>query len=45
MFVTHTQHTVWNLHIRNVKAGDRGPYMCQINTDPMLSEVRKIYIV
>lgn len=37
--VSHNGQTVWNLHIRNVQEEDRGQYMCQINTDPMKSQV------
>ena len=29
----------WNLHIRNLKESDRGCYMCQINTSPMVSKI------
>lgn len=29
----------WNLHIKDVKEHDRGFYMCQINTQPMISQV------
>ena len=29
----------WTLHIRDVKQSDQGGYMCQINTDPMLSQI------
>ncbi|XP_034934723.1 lachesin-like [Chelonus insularis] len=29
----------WRLHIRHLKKSDEGCYMCQINTDPMISEV------
>ena len=39
--VSHNDHTTWNLHIRSVQEEDRGQYMCQINTDPMKSQVRK----
>lgn len=37
--VTHTDHRIWILHIREVRETDRGWYMCQINTDPMKSQV------
>ena len=37
--LSHTDMWTWNLHIRNVKETDRGFYMCQINTDPMMSQV------
>ncbi|KAL3233288.1 hypothetical protein MRX96_022920 [Rhipicephalus microplus] len=29
----------WQLHIRNVQPSDKGFYMCQINTEPMITEV------
>ena len=28
--------TTFNLHISNIQKEDRGVYMCQINTDPMI---------
>lgn len=37
--VSHGDHSTWNLHIRSVQEEDRGQYMCQINTDPMKSQV------
>lgn len=39
VFVSHADDTTWNLHIKNVQEEDRGQYMCQINTDPMISQV------
>ncbi|XP_049817782.1 lachesin-like, partial [Aethina tumida] len=37
--VSHSDHITWNLHIKNVQEEDNGLYMCQINTDPMKSQV------
>lgn len=37
--VTQSDRNTWLLHIRGVQEEDRGPYMCQINTDPMRSQV------
>lgn len=37
--VSHADDSTWNLHIKNVQEEDRGQYMCQINTDPMISQV------
>lgn len=37
--VTHNGHNTWKLHISNVQNNDSGTYMCQINTDPMRSQV------
>lgn len=43
--VTHSDHRVWFLHIKEVRESDRGWYMCQINTDPMKSQVGYIGVV
>ena len=43
--VTHSEHKTWFLHIREVKATDKGWYMCQINTDPMKSQVGYLDVV
>lgn len=43
--VTHTEHRTWYLHIRDVRETDRGWYMCQINTDPMKSQVGYLDVV
>ncbi|KYM99871.1 Protein CEPU-1 [Cyphomyrmex costatus] len=37
--VSHSDHRTWFLHIREVRESDRGWYMCQINTDPMKSQI------
>jgi len=37
--VSHSDHTMWHLTIKNVKKQDSGAFMCQINTDPMISQV------
>lgn len=41
--VTHNGHNTWKLYISNVEPKDSGTYMCQINTDPMMSQVRSIF--
>lgn len=43
--VTHSEHRTWYLHIRDVRETDRGWYMCQINTDPMKSQVGYLNVV
>ncbi|XP_019867358.1 neurotrimin-like [Aethina tumida] len=43
--VTHSEHKTWYLHIKEVRESDRGWYMCQINTDPMKSQVGYLDIV
>lgn len=37
--VTHNDVNTWTLNLRGVKREDRGQYMCQVNTDPMKSQV------
>ncbi|KAF5308922.1 hypothetical protein FQR65_LT00004 [Abscondita terminalis] len=43
--ISHSNHAVWNLHIRGVQEEDGGVYMCQINTDPMLSQTGTLKVV
>nr|XP_034180399.1 lachesin-like isoform X1 [Osmia lignaria] len=43
--VSHSDHTMWNLHIKGVQKEDEGLYMCQINTDPMKSQTGMLSIV
>lgn len=43
--VTHSEHKTWHLHIRDVRQSDRGNYMCQINTDPMKSQIGYLEVV
>ncbi|KAF5307285.1 hypothetical protein FQR65_LT07001 [Abscondita terminalis] len=43
--VTHSENKTWNLHIRDVQEHDRGWYMCQINTDPMKSQMGYLDVV
>ena len=40
--VSHDHHNnyKWNLHIVETHLEDAGPYMCQLNTEPMKSQVR-----
>lgn len=40
--VTHSDYNTWTLNIRSARREDRGIYMCQVNTDPMKSQVRSI---
>lgn len=43
--ITHSEHKTWFLHVKEVKATDKGWYMCQINTDPMKSQVGFLDVV
>ncbi|BES91852.1 Immunoglobulin domain [Nesidiocoris tenuis] len=43
--VTHSDHRTWNLHVKELRQSDRGWYMCQINTDPMKSQVGYLNVV
>ncbi|XP_023244457.1 lachesin-like [Centruroides sculpturatus] len=36
--VTNSNHRQWYLHIRDLQVSDQGFYMCQINTEPMVSQ-------
>lgn len=37
--VIHSDLHTWTLQIRDVHRSDRGLYMCQVNSEPMLSQV------
>ena len=41
MSVSHNGHNSWTLEIDMVQRNDSGLYMCQINTEPMTSQVSK----
>ena len=43
--VTHSELKTWYLHIREVRESDKGWYMCQINTDPMKSQICYLDVV
>ncbi|XP_054161095.1 lachesin-like [Oppia nitens] len=37
--VSHNNYRQWYLHIKTVKPHDKGWYMCQINTEPMITSI------
>ncbi|XP_068087149.1 neurotrimin-like [Anabrus simplex] len=43
--VTQSDRRTWYLHIKEVRENDRGWYMCQINTDPMKSQLGFLEVV
>ncbi|XP_037080307.1 neurotrimin-like [Pollicipes pollicipes] len=43
--VIHNDHNTWTLILRDVRQSDRGPYMCQVNTDPMRYQVGHLEVV
>ncbi|XP_063602918.1 lachesin-like [Penaeus indicus] len=43
--LSHEGQTVYRLHLKNVTENDRGYYMCQINTDPMISQLGYLQVV
>lgn len=43
--VTNDNHKTWQLNIRSVEQQDRGYYMCQVNTVPMISQVGYLQVV
>ncbi|KAL2724023.1 lachesin-like isoform X1 [Vespula squamosa] len=43
--VSHDNQKTWLLHINGVQQDDRGYYMCQVNTNPMMSQVGFLQVV
>lgn len=43
--VTFNEHRGWILHIKDVREKDRGSYMCQINTEPVKTQVGYVTVV
>lgn len=43
--ISHTEKRIWQLRIRDVRRSDKGWYMCQINTDPMKSQLGYLDVV
>lgn len=43
--ISYTEKRIWQLRIKDVKETDRGWYMCQINSDPMKSQVGYLEVV
>lgn len=43
--VSHDTQQTWSLHVKNAEAEDRGYYMCQVNTNPMISQVGYLQVV
>ena len=45
MSVAHSgsvEHSIWTLNIQDVQRNDSGFYMCQVNTEPMTSQVKDL---
>ena len=40
--ISHRDDKEWELHIADVQEEDRGWYMCEVNTDPLIR--RRIYL-
>lgn len=43
--VSHDNAKTWLLHVSNVHKEDKGYYMCQVNTNPMISQVGYLQVV
>ncbi|GBM01531.1 hypothetical protein AVEN_209333-1 [Araneus ventricosus] len=43
--LSHSEHRVYVLHINDVQEEDRGSYMCQVNTVPMLWQIGYLDVV
>jgi len=43
--ITHDSQKTWLLHVKGAQPEDRGYYMCQVNTNPMISQVGYLQVV
>nr|CAH7724134.1 unnamed protein product [Callosobruchus chinensis] len=43
--VTNDNDKTWVLHVNGVQQEDKGYYMCQVNTNPMISQVGYLKVV
>ncbi|XP_065078646.1 neurotrimin [Ochlerotatus camptorhynchus] len=43
--IIFTENKTWQLRIRDIRESDKGWYMCQINTDPMKSQMGYLDVV
>ncbi|XP_055635167.1 neurotrimin-like isoform X2 [Toxorhynchites rutilus septentrionalis] len=43
--IIYTEKKTWQLRIRDIRESDKGWYMCQINTDPMKSQMGYLDVV
>nr|XP_023024638.1 lachesin-like [Leptinotarsa decemlineata] len=43
--ISHDNIRTWLLHVSRVQKEDRGYYMCQVNTNPMISQVGYLQVV
>lgn len=43
--ITFSEHKTWQLKLKEIRESDRGYYMCQINTDPMKSQMGYLDVV
>ncbi|XP_050422498.1 lachesin-like isoform X2 [Adelges cooleyi] len=43
--ITHDSQKTWLLHVKGAQPEDRGYYMCQVNTNPMISQVGYLKVV
>jgi len=43
--ITHNDKDTWTLTLRDVQTSDRGPYMCQVNSTPVRSQIAHLEVV
>lgn len=43
--VTQEGDVIWTLHINSVTKHDRGQYMCQVNTEPIMTQIGYLDVV
>lgn len=42
---SHDSERTWSLHIRKAQSEDAGRYMCQVNSNPMITQVGIVDVV
>jgi len=42
---SHDRHRTWSLHLRKAQSEDAGRYMCQVNSNPMITQVGIVDVV
>ncbi|XP_031631296.1 lachesin [Contarinia nasturtii] len=43
--ITYDNANTWQLHVNQAQQDDRGYYMCQVNTNPMISQVGYLQVI
>ena len=43
--VSHDNHRAWFLHLRGAQPEDAGRYVCQVNSNPIISQIGIVDVV